>query len=376
MCGQVYFWVPYYLYRTRALDDRSHDFRYYWYCTFVRTLTIRSSSTDNIIFIHFVELESRFEMSSAPKNNNYVAPCMPLLSISSLETIEKCSRLPLHNDDIFICSYPKSGTTWMQHIIVSLLIYHDSNLSFDHISDFAPFFEIDPHWDGDDLIDSIRQKQKQLGRRVFNTHLRWDMLPKNSDKSKAKFIYIVRSPLDVCVSFYHHLSNQVEGGFEGTFEEFFQQWTDGQIAFGSWIDHVLSFSHPAFEKHENLLFVSYDDMLSKLEEVVTTLVKFLGLSMDPENIRELLPTFTFQYMKDNIQKFQPKSVTWKNNFQFIRKGKSGDADTLISPEQKSIFREKLCEKQYERIIQNLWELTTMDNDTNKLYCRLKNLSHH
>ena len=299
---------------------------------------------------------------------------MPLLSISSLETIEKCSRLPIHDDDIFICSYPKSGTTWMQHIIVSLLTCHDSNLSYDHISDFAPFFEIDPHWDGDHFIDSIREKQKQLGRRVFNTHLRWDMLPKNGDKNKAKFIYIVRSPLDVCVSFYHHLSNQVEGGFEGSFEEFFQQWTDGQIAFGSWIDHILSFSQPAFEKYENLLFISYDDMLSNLEEVVTLLVKFLGLNLNPEYIHQLLPTFKFQYMKDNIQKFQPKSVTWKNNFQFIRKGKSGDANTLVSSEQKCIFREKLSEKHYEETLQKLMEHTSMDDDTNRLYCQLKSFS--
>lgn len=39
---------------------------------------------------------------------------MPLLPISSTATIEMCRNLELRDSDIFICSYPKSGTTWMQ----------------------------------------------------------------------------------------------------------------------------------------------------------------------------------------------------------------------------------------------------------------------
>ena len=47
---------------------------------------------------------------------------MPLLPITSVETLKKCANLPLRSDDVFICSYPKSGTTWTQHIVISLLL--------------------------------------------------------------------------------------------------------------------------------------------------------------------------------------------------------------------------------------------------------------
>ena len=47
---------------------------------------------------------------------------MPLLSISSLSTITKCKELPLRASDVFICSYPKSGTTWTQQIVLSLIL--------------------------------------------------------------------------------------------------------------------------------------------------------------------------------------------------------------------------------------------------------------
>jgi hypothetical protein len=49
-------------------------------------------------------------------------PPMPLLPITSPATIEKCKSLPLRPSDVFVCSYPKSGTTWTQHIVLSLIL--------------------------------------------------------------------------------------------------------------------------------------------------------------------------------------------------------------------------------------------------------------
>ena len=215
----------------------------------------------------------------------------PLLPITSPKTIEQCRNLPLTSSDIFICSYPKSGTTWTQHILLSLLRAEEGKdiPEYDHVSDYAPFYEIDPHWESDDadsprILQSICDKHSLLGRRVFNTHLRWDMLPCNAEASAdntgmeaescgAKFIYLVRSPLDVCVSFYHHLSSQVEGRYEKGFDNFFSDWLAGRIAFGSWIDHIQSFAAAApfvnsFQKNENVkdtrkvLLIYYEDLIS------------------------------------------------------------------------------------------------------------------
>jgi len=315
-------------------------------------------------------LESCFSFS-APYNRNVSTSrmdddsndTMPLLSISSPETIQKCKALPLHDTDIFICSYPKSGTTWLQHIILSCLIASKSDeesasccsdLSYDHVSDFAPFFEIDPHWQGDELADWIQRNQLRLGRRVFNTHLRYDMLPRGT----AKFIYIVRSPLDVCVSFFHHLSHQVEGGYEGNLDEFFRDWMEGKIAFGSWIAHVKSYLPAFVDGKKNVegefLFLSYEDLINNLPETVNKLIEFLELdNVTATKQRALLPTFSFAHMKSESHRFQPKSVSWKNQFSFLRKGKSGDAKTIITKEQQKMYEEWMDKSGFEKTVETV-----------------------
>jgi len=340
---------------------------------------------------------------------------MPLLTISSPETIKKCSNLNLSPTDIFICSHPKSGTTWTQHIVISLLLLHrklkshkndhgnnrdedSSEISYNHVSDYAPFFEIDQHWknedddDSNEMIDSIQEKQHVLGRRIFNTHLRCDMLPKTKNNSNTsnllrgrhhdsnsmapKFVYVIRSPLDTCVSFYCHLSNQVEGCYEKSLDAFFNEWTNGDIPYGTWVDHVLSYlpEIAAYEESKlensstptsktttsdakNILLLSYEDMVCDLETAIHEIVEFLELDdvISSKHVDDILPSFSFNGMKANIDRFQPKSVTWKNDFKFLRKGVVGDSKKVLSEEQVSKFYEGLDSKEFCKKVEYIFK---------------------
>lgn len=240
--------------------------------------------------------------------------------------------------------------------MLSLLLQHKRNASqeivvdYQHVSEYAPFFEIDAHWtNGNELTSDIRKRHDCLGTRVFNTHLRFDMLPNSGG---ASLIYVIRSPLDTCVSFYHHLSHQVQGGYEGTFDEFFQEWISGDIAFGSWMDHILSFvigissgipstsNQVKLPDGRKMLLVSYQDMIDDLPRVVKDIQDFLELeSITSRQRQEMLPTFEFANMKQNLDRFQPQSVQWKNNFSFLRKGVSGDFLTIVSEQQKKEFQD-------------------------------------
>jgi hypothetical protein len=387
--------------------------------------------------------------TAPPMTMRLPLPPMPRLSITSLATIQKCKSLQLRPTDVFICSYPKSGTTWTQQIVVSLILANNrrggcqpqnddegdagkkqyqqqqlqeedggnaksittssgrSNISYNHISDLAPFYEIDAHWEpsNNSLAKSVIQNHDKLQRRIFNTHLRWEMLPKEAEQndtadaslssscfettvmgrnnhlqdlrpSCGKFIYLTRNLPDVCASFYHHLSNQKEGTYTGTFANFVHDWMDGTtIPFGSPLHHLLSFAEGFCDnryysassegvaeespddglaakqcssnhnqskdddlcphnQHQPLLLLSYENMKTNLRQEVLKIIDFLQLSNISMDVldKELLPTFGFQHMKANSHLFQPKSVTWLNDFQFLRKGEIGDGTKMLMME--------------------------------------------
>lgn len=143
---------------------------------------------------------------------------MPLLPITSPAAVRAMRTLPVGKHDVFIASYPKSGTTWTQHIVYTLLTAGTKEL--DHISNYSPFYDVDRSWDLSgrvaDLRADVRARHQELGWRVFNTHLRWDMMPGGAgaeystaagrSAQNCRYIYLTRNGRDVCTSFYHHFS--------------------------------------------------------------------------------------------------------------------------------------------------------------------------
>lgn len=67
-----------------------------------------------------------------------------LLPITGHKTVHNCRNLKVRPGDVFICSYPKSGTTWTQNIVYQLL---SNGAELEHIAEYAPFYCADRNWD-------------------------------------------------------------------------------------------------------------------------------------------------------------------------------------------------------------------------------------
>ncbi|CAN8032052.1 unnamed protein product [Ixodes persulcatus] len=94
--------------------------------------------------------------------------------------------------DVFIVTYPNSGTTWMQCILYQI---YTNAAPITSIKDFAeqlPFLE---RTGGEGLSDLPRPGS------AIKTHMLYD---RDRVSQKAKYIYIARNPYDVCVSFFNH----------------------------------------------------------------------------------------------------------------------------------------------------------------------------
>lgn len=135
------------------------------------------------------------------------------------------------------------------------------------------------------------------------------------------------------LSFYHHLSHQKEGQYLDSFDTFLEDWCNGKIPYGRWIDHLSSW-HKAISSPENegrLLLVRYEDLVNNLDIEVQRIANFLDLKLAAARVREISSKLTFDVMKAEINKYQPVSVTWTDGFQFLRNGKIGDSFSYFTP---------------------------------------------
>jgi uncharacterized protein (DUF362 family) len=236
--------------------------------------------------------------------------------------LTRCEFVP-RPDDIFLVTYSRSGTTWMQMILYQLTT--DGSMDFPHIYEFCPWFEA-----------SLRSASGFEGRpspRLFKSHLPYHRIP----KGPGKYIYVARNGKDVAVSFFHHY--RTHNGYQGTFAEFFDQFMAGKVAPGSWFEHVKGWWR---HRHDpNVLFLRYEDLVGDLEGSVRRIIAFCGFDIAPERFPTILERCGFAFMKRHESQFDPVLGTlWEQGVQlnaFIRKGRTGDWKDTLSPEQAARF---------------------------------------
>jgi hypothetical protein len=226
-------------------------------------------------------------------------------------------------DDIFIATYPRSGTTWMQMILYQLAT--DGNMDMAHIAQHCPWFERSSR--------SAEGFENLPSPRIFKTHLSYGKVP----KGPGRYIYIVRDGADVAVSYYNLYRNYNQ--YKGTFEEFFEQFIRGKVHYGSWFDHV-----QAWRKHRhklNVLFLTYEQLTGNLEGCVRRIMAFCDLNVPEERIPVILERCSFAFMKQHENKFDPAlEMLWEGGTQlnsFLRVGQVGTGAAELSKAQRTRF---------------------------------------
>lgn len=226
------------------------------------------------------------------------------------------------NDDIYIITFLKSGTTWMQMILYQMLT--DGNIDFNHVYDVSPWI----------TNESIQGKDANIANklpspRIIKTHDPY----KNFDENvKGRFIYVYRDGKDVAISLYNHIKNY--NNFDETLEDNFKKFFHTNEEF-----NFFKFTKDWLENKHNfkILYVDYNDLKLNFDTTVKRIAEFLKVddkNLDWERIRE---RSSFELMKKHEDKFgeQPKDKRIYN--EFIRKGEIGEGEKLLSDEQKIYY---------------------------------------
>ncbi len=118
------------------------------------------------------------------------------------ESISETTSLSLDPSDVWIVSYPRSGTTWTQNIVK--LIRNNGEKDGVELQYSIPYAECNSKenlFPGRIDLDSLPKP------RAFKSHLTYDlMLCGKPHTTPCKYIYIARNPKDMIVSYYHYFA--------------------------------------------------------------------------------------------------------------------------------------------------------------------------
>jgi hypothetical protein len=161
----------------------------------------------------------------------------------------------LRDTDVFLGSYPRSGSTWLRFTLFELLSGQP-----------ATFESVNQGMRGPGTHD-LGLAALPGGGRFLSTHE-----PYRGEYHRG--VYLVRDVRDVVSSEFWY---EKERGFGcQDFNEYLQKMLTGQRKYGSWQSHVSSWLDSEAARNASLKIIRYEDMRRDPATVLSGLLEFLG----------------------------------------------------------------------------------------------------
>ncbi len=223
--------------------------------------------------------------------------------------------------DVFLVTYPKSGTTWLAFLLANLLRPEDhAPLNLQNYLRYVPDVN-DIYWERGTLRHASLPDP-----RFFIGHMRYDA-------ALPHVVYIVRDPRDVLVSYWHH-KRLTEPGFSLSIEAFVQKDDHWPCR---WDEHVRDWLLPP--RHPRLLAVKYEEMQIGAAVVLQKVLAFAGVNRSSDDVARAVEASRFERMRSAEEHFGLGKVEGVKDERFVRRGKVGGwRDELGSASVRAIER--------------------------------------
>ena len=218
------------------------------------------------------------------------------------------------SDDIFLCTFPRSGNTWMRYLLAHC-IDPATEWTLQSLNLVVP----DIHTEHADLPVGPRP-------RIFKTHF----LPSGK---YPRVIYVVRDGRDAAVSYYDY--EKKLSGYQSDLESFVQELCGGTIWPSSWHVHVLSWVKQ--ERVRPFLLVRYEDMVEDPFRELKRVLQFAGIDRSDQIIKAAVEQVTVQLI---WRESQEVSSLREAGFKGGVSGRSGKWRETFSDELNHFFLKK------------------------------------
>lgn len=203
--------------------------------------------------------------------------------VTVIEDSRRWRDVELRDDDIIISTPPKSGTTWMQGIVSSLLWPNDDAPGT--LSERSPWVDMRAR-PIDELVETL---EAQETRRFIKTHSGADAIP---FASSIRYITVYRDAPDALVSWGHHRAKMrteimevlnalavdddldpLPLSFDGDYDVLFEEWSQ----FCSPARHLASWW--PLRDRSNVLMLHYADLWADLDREMQRIADFLEIEI-------------------------------------------------------------------------------------------------
>uniref|UniRef100_A0A914DUI1 Sulfotransferase domain-containing protein n=1 Tax=Acrobeloides nanus TaxID=290746 RepID=A0A914DUI1_9BILA len=281
-----------------------------------------------------------------PRLNKMDGQILPIFTTPQIW--KSIKEMKPRNSDVFICTYPKSGTTFMKQICAQLL---DNNYRIDQANQKLDLKTSSLEKTGSEVIEVMPDP------RLIKTHLNYNLAPKNSE---AKYIYVVRNPKDVVVSYYFHCKLFKYYGFKnGKLDVFFDIFLAGEVEWGCYFEHLLSWLTHIDEP--NILLIKYEDMLEDIDAIVKKIGFFIGGNAaetvsNTISLQQVIEQSRFDSMKENQDRlFVHVESYFEGGGNFMRKGCKRDWKNYLTREQSERIDQAFVKHLTGTIAENWWK---------------------
>ncbi|MGL4235031.1 sulfotransferase domain-containing protein [Tabrizicola sp.] len=258
--------------------------------------------------------------------------------------------------DVVISTSYKSGTTWMQNIVLQMIFRGGEAPAVADVSPWVDRRREDP-------APMAATLAAQTHRRVMKSHLSLEALPYHAG---TRYIVCVRDARDVFMSLWNHLSQMSPAVIEminasparvgepmpGVGADIHAFWA-GWINRGWFPWETEGYPHSAnmghtqswwnFRHLPNILFVHFADLLADPAAEVRRVAGHLGITLSDRAVAGIVEATTFTALRENGAKTGPMPVeganqVWPEGLKtFFHKGTNGRWREVLTPEELEMY---------------------------------------
>ena len=256
----------------------------------------------------------------------------------------RLNDFPFRADDILICTWSKSGTTWVQQLLAQLVFQGDPEAYGQQLSPWIEFRALSKEqW--------FAIAGAQTHRRFLKSHSPLAAIP---FRPEMKYLYVARDVRDVIFSLYHHHSSFTPGAYEvfnnapgrvgGPLEPhgcdvrtYYNTFLDeGRLpGFGvdhDFWDHVKGFWDA--RRQPNLLLVHYARLKADFLGEARRIAGFLGIEAPERSWPAIAANCGIEHMRGLASRFgQLDQIFEGGGNTFINQGVNGRWKDVLSAEE-------------------------------------------